>query len=177
MVRYDLNYTFRFGESLANVLAENVYTPLFHGSKENNTAIYYINAPKLDPAKPRYSSTEIEKINNYINKYSNENIGIITPYRNQRNELIKSFNGSREILTVHGSQGREWNTVILSVVDSTNKWFTNSLNHKSNGKKVINTAVSRAKNKLVIVCDTEHWKTQHKQLIGQLIEIGEEIII
>lgn len=177
MVRYDLNYTFRFGESLANVLAENVYTPLFHGSKENNTAIYYINAPKLDPAKPRYSSTEIEKINDYINKYSNENIGIITPYRNQRNELIKSFNGSREILTVHGSQGREWNTVILSVVDSTNKWFTNSLNHKSNGKKVINTAVSRAKNKLVIVCDTEHWKTQHKQLIGQLIEIGEEIII
>lgn len=177
MVRYDLNYTFRFGESLANVLAENVYTPLFHGSKENNTAIYYINAPKLDPAKPRYSSTEIEKINNYINKYSNENIGIITPYRNQRNELIKSFNGSREILTVHGSQGREWNTVILSVVDSTNKWFTNSLNHKSNGKKVINTAVSRAKNKLVIVCDAEHWKTQHKQLIGQLIEIGEEIII
>lgn len=177
MVRYDLNYTFRFGETLANVLAENVYTPLFHGSKENNTAIYYINAPKLDPAKPRYSSTEIEKINNYINKYSNENIGIITPYRNQRNELIKSFNGSREILTVHGSQGREWNTVILSVVDSTNKWFTNSLNHKSNGKKVINTAVSRAKNKLVIVCDTEHWKTQHKQLIGQLIAIGEEIII
>lgn len=177
MVRYDLNYTFRFGETLANVLAENVYTPLFHGSKENNTAIYYINAPKLDPAKPRYSSTEIEKINNYINKYSNENIGIITPYRYQRNELIKSFNGSREILTVHGSQGREWNTVILSVVDRTNKWFTNSLNHKSNGKKVINTAVSRAKNKLVIVCDAEHWKTQHKQLIGQLIEIGEEIII
>ena len=78
---------------------------------------------------------------------------------------------------MHGSQGREWNTVILSVVDSTNKWFTNSLNHKSNGKKVINTAVSRAKNKLVIVCDVEHWKTQHKQLIGQLIEIGEEIII
>lgn len=177
MVRYDLNYTFRFGETLANVLAENVYTPLFHGSKESNTAIYYINAPKLDPAKPRYSSTEIEKINNYINKYSNENIGIITPYRYQRNELIKSFNGSGEILTVHGSQGREWNTVILSVVDSTNKWFTNSLNHKSNGKKVINTAVSRAKNKLVIVCDAEHWKTQHKQLIGQLIEIGEEIII
>ncbi|MGN0507634.1 MAG: AAA domain-containing protein [Ruminococcus sp.] len=177
MVRYDLNYTFRFGETLANVLAENVYTPLFHGSQENNTAVYFINAPKLDPAKPRYSSTEIEKIINYINKYSNENIGIITPYKYQRNELIKSFNGSREILTVHGSQGREWNTVILSVVDSTNKWFTNSLNHKSNGKKVINTAVSRAKNKLVIVCDAEHWKTQHKQLIGQLIEIGEEIII
>lgn len=177
MVRYDLNYTFRFGETLANVLAENVYTPLFHGSKESNTAIYYINAPKLDPATPRYSSTEIEKINDYINKYSNENIGIITPYRYQRNELIKSFNGSGEILTVHGSQGREWNTVILSVVDSTNKWFTNSLNHKSNGKKVINTAVSRAKNKLIIVCDAEHWKTQHKQLIGQLIEIGEEIII
>lgn len=177
MVRYDLNYTFRFGETLANVLSKNVYTPLFHGSQDNNTAVFYINAPKIDPAKPRFSSTEIEKIKNYINKYTNENIGILTPYKYQRDKLIKSLNGNADILTVHGSQGREWNTVILSVVDSTNKWFTNSLNHKSNGKKVINTAVSRAKNKLIIVCDSEHWKTQHKQLIGQLIEIGNEIFM
>ncbi len=177
LVNYNLNHTFRFGEKLANVLAEYVYTPDFHGTEENNTDIYYINSPKVDPAKPRYSSTEIENINKYLRKYKNEIIGIITPYRNQKNELLKALPKTAEILTVHGSQGREWNTVLLSVVDSTNKWFTNSHNNISNGLKVINTAVSRAKNKLVIVCDVEHWRKQDNQLIGQLIQIGEELII
>lgn len=177
LINYNLNHTFRFGEKLANILAEHVYTPNFHGSEETNTNIYYINSPKVDPAKPRYSSTEIENINKYLRKYKDEIIGIITPYRNQKNELLKALPKTAEILTVHGSQGREWNTVLLSVVDSTNKWFTNSHNNISNGLKVINTAVSRAKKKLVIVCDVEHWKKQNNQLIGQLIQIGEELVI
>ena len=85
------------------------------------------------------------------------------------------FYGKEEVLTIHGSQGREWDIVILSVVDTTNKWFTNSKCTKSNGLKVINTAVSRAKKKLVIVCDANYWKTQQEQLIGKLISIGKEI--
>lgn len=177
LVNYSLNHTFRFGEKLANILAKSVYSPLFHGSTDNDTVIYYVNSPKIDPAKPRYSSTEIENIYKYFCKYNNENIGIITPYREQNNKLIEFFQDNTNILTVHGSQGREWDTVLLSVVDSTNKWFTNSNNHKSNGLRVINTAVSRVKKKLIIFCDVDHWKTQHNQLIGQLIQIGEELLL
>lgn len=175
--KFNLNHTFRFGSKLAKVLAENVYTSSFHGSNDTPTEIYYINSPKLDPAKPRYSSTEVDNIVKYVRKLKKQNIkyGIITPYRFQRKELIDTFLGKEEVLTVHGSQGREWNTVILSVVDTTKKWFTDSNNSKSNGLKVINTAVSRAKQKLVIVCDVEYWKTQQNQLIGKLIAIGHEI--
>ena len=81
------------------------------------------------------------------------------------------------VMTVHGSQGREWDTVIFSVVDTTDMWFTNSLHPKSDGKKVINTAVSRAKKKLIIVCDAEYWKPMEKQLIGKLLSVAEEIVL
>lgn len=175
--KFSLNQTFRFGSKLARVLAENVYTLSFHGLDNTPTEIYYINSPKLDPAKPRYSSTEVDNIVKYVRKLKKQNItyGIITPYRFQRKELIDAFLGKEEVLTVHGSQGREWNTVILSVVDTTKKWFTDSNSSKSNGLKVINTAVSRAKQKLVIVCDAEYWKAQQNQLIGKLMAIGHEI--
>ena len=80
-----------------------------------------------------------------------------------------------EINTVHGAQGREWDCVILSVVDTTNKWFTDSASSVSNGKKVINTAVSRAKRKLILVCDANYWKSRPRQLIGKLLSIATEV--
>lgn len=177
--KFNLNHTFRFGSKLAKVLADNVYTPSFHGSDDTPTEIFYINSPKLERPKQRYSSTEVDSIVSYVNEIKEENIpyGIITPYKDQKKALNSAFFGKEEVLTIHGSQGREWDIVILSVVDTTNKWFTNSKCPKSNGLKVINTAVSRVKKKLVIVCDANYWKTQQEQLIGKLISIGKEIQI
>ena len=37
------------------------------------------------------------------------------------------------------------------------------------GLKPINTAVSRAKRRLVIVCDVEHWGGREGELIGVLV--------
>lgn len=55
-------------------------------------------------------------------------------------------------MTIHKSQGSEWDTVIFSVVDDSpagsgkrGAFFTNSLNHKFNSLNLINTVVSRAK--------------------------------
>lgn len=177
--RFNLNHTFRFGPKLAKILADNVYTPLFHGSDDASTEIYFINSPKLEQASKRYSSTEVDNIVKFIHKIKGKDIiyGIITPYKDQRKALLNAFFGKEEVLTIHGSQGREWDTVVLSVVDTTKKWFTDSNCPKSNGLKVINTAVSRAKKELVIVCDVEYWKKQNEQLIGKLIKIGKEIYL
>ena len=72
-------------------------------------------------------------------------------------------------MTVHKSQGREWDTVILSVVDTTNFYFTNTNKDNTNGKQVMNTAVSRARKRLVVVCDKAVWEKQTDQLIHDLI--------
>ena len=163
----------RFGH--IEILASYVYSPKFHGSSNHDTDIFYIDSPKSDVENTRTNLAEIHNIINYVNKNLNENIGIITPYKSQIKEFISKSTLTQEILTVHGSQGREWDTVLFSVVDTKNKWFTNSLLRKSNGKNVINTAVSRAKRKLIIVCDYKHWITQKHQLIGQLLSVAKEI--
>lgn len=53
-------------------------------------------------------------------------------------------------MTIHKSQGSEWDNVIFSVVDDSNfgkrkMFFTNSLNHNFKSLNLINTVVSRAK--------------------------------
>ncbi len=101
--------------------------------------------------------------------------GVITPYRNQREILTKTVKkiglSPETVLTVHGAQGREWDTVLFSVVDTDGKWFTTTLIPKSNGTQIINTAVSRAKKKLILVCDCEYWSRQSNELIGKLLQI------
>ena len=79
-------------------------------------------------------------------------------------------------MTVHRSQGREWDTVIISIRDnectsaSLRLTFTSTVK-TLDGARVINTAVSRAKKRLVIVCDTDFWmnRVDDEELLRNLI--------
>ena len=179
MKKYDLVHTYRFGESLAAVLAKNVYSAQFHGNPESDTEIFCIHASKQYGEKNRANLGEQIAIQRYLETHANENIGVITPYRNQREILTKTVKkiglSPETVLTVHGAQGREWDTVLFSVVDTDGKWFTTTLIPKSNGAQIINTAVSRAKKKLILVCDCEYWSRQSNELIGKLLQIARPI--
>ena len=177
LIKYDLNHTFRFGKELANILADTVYSENFQGSDEHQTNIYYIDCPKAEH-KERFSKTEADEIAQYILDHSDDDIGIITPYIKQRNLIRQRLHNSyslilknKTVYTIHGSQGREWDTVLISVVDTTNKYFMDS----NKFLNVINTAVSRARIKLVILCDYSYWKNQNKQLIGKILSTAQEI--
>lgn len=179
MKKYDLVHTYRFGESLAAVLAKNVYSAQFHGNPESDTEIFCIHASKQYGEKNRTNLGEQIAIQRYLETHANENIGVITPYRNQREILTKTVKkiglSPETVLTVHGAQGREWDTVLFSVVDTDGKWFTTTLIPKSNGTQIINTAVSRAKKKLILVCDCEYWSRQSNELISKLLQIARPI--
>ena len=54
-----------------------------------------------------------------------------------------------------------------------NKFFTDTLIPQTKGLQLINTAVSRAKKQLIIVCDAKYWQTQEGQLIKDLVDISE----
>ena len=176
---FALKQTFRFGNSLAAILSESVYTEGLEGNPKCDTEIFYINVKNNQLTKPRENIPECTAIKNYVKSHRESNIGIITPYKNQKTRLTQELNElidtDENIVTVHGSQGKEWETVLFSVVDTDNKWFTDSQNIKSNGLKVINTAVSRAKRKLIIVCNADFWQTQKQQLIKKLLSIATEI--
>lgn len=180
MQRSNLTHTFRFGKRLAAILDRHVYNTGFKSSLEKgDTKIFFIHAPKTDGFKSRISNTEAQAIQNLVKQFKqDEDFIILTPYKNQVDSLGKIMPAERndlKILTVHGSQGREWNTVILSVVDTGDKWFVDSRQPLSNGLNLLNTAVSRTQQRLIIVCDYQFWKGQNGQLISDLLQVAEEM--
>jgi hypothetical protein len=180
MQRANLTHTFRFGQKLAKILDNHVYKNGFSSSLESgDTKIYFVHAPKTDGFKSRTSTKEVEVIRNLVSQLNKEeDFIILTPYKKQVDNLGRMMPNERndlKILTVHGSQGREWNTVILSVVDTGDKWFVDSRPPLSNGLNLLNTAVSRTQKKLIIVCDYQFWKGQNGQLISDLLGVSEEI--
>lgn len=74
-------------------------------------------------------------------------VGIISPYNHQCYELRK-LAPNMDISTIHKFQGREKDTIIFSTVD-------NVLTEFSGDPQIINVAVSRAKNKFVLVASKQ----------------------
>ncbi len=176
--RTSLNTTYRFGNNLAEILAKHVYSDDFSSNNpEGETKILSLDARKTDPLKSRISINEVSEISKIVailKRNGNNDFVILTPYKKQvrlLNKYLPQERNDMKILTVHGSQGREWDTVILSVVDTSDKWFVDTTIPISKGLNLVNTAVSRAKRNLIIVCDKKYWAEQKGQLITELINI------
>lgn len=107
-------------------------------------------------------------------------LAILTPYRKQvaliqkalkkllKSEEARSWNErekedfrSIEVMTVHRSQGREWDTVFFSASDTGrlagNRPFLSDTSCPE-GKLVVNTAISRSKKHLRFFFDLQFWK-------------------
>lgn len=93
-----------------------------------------------------------------------QSVGIISPYRLQTNELKKAIgNRNIEADTVHKYQGREKDVIILTTVAN-----EVSVNDFVDDPNLINVAVSRAVDKLIVVVSDggENWKGTN---IGDLV--------
>ena len=191
-----LRETHRFGPALAKVLARRVYGAGFCSKCVNETRILYVNVPKKAEDKGRDEKGDYRRISTEERKcirdmmehnlaHWNYTIGIITPYVKQRNRLAGSINRlmnkyertedmDDDVVTVHRSQGREWDVVLFSITDAyEEKWSTDS--NRPDALKLINTAVSRAKKMLVLIGDADDWKNRQGQLISDLFRVAEEV--
>lgn len=177
-----LNETHRFGADMAILLDRYIYKSGFHSALETETSIKYINAPtnRYTRDQNRSNRAEADAIKKYISNIENASeIAILTPYNDQVKLLKETLprNCLDNILTIHKAQGQEWDTVIISVVDTTRRFFTDVNNFTSRGREILNTAISRSKRELIIVCDAQYWLGLEGQLISELIKLGEEIKI
>jgi hypothetical protein len=181
-----LTTSFRFGKKLASVLDEYVYVEEgFHSGldKDTNLSIFNVqnlvnesNQCRFDIGR-RANMSEALCVIKIIEQgiIENDDFAVLTPYRDQVALLAKlkpELVDHDRVLTVHKSQGREWHTVIYSVCDIGNgvaPWFTDSTNAMAGGLANVNTAVSRAKQHLIIVCDSNAWEAKTSQLISGLI--------
>ena len=108
--------------------------------------------------RERYSQRQIEVIKNEVlPKYvtNPDETGIITPYKNQVAALQKEI-PEIDADTVHKFQGKEKDTIIISTVDD-------EISDFADDKYLINVAVSRAKNKLILVV-TGNEQTQERNI-------------
>ncbi len=105
-----------------------------------------IEAVKGNHAKGHVNKRHIDIIKEEIMPFldANLSIGIITPYRDQVNELRKNFDSKIEIDTIHKFQGREKDVIIFTTVDNNITDFADDAN-------LINVAVSRAVRKFYLV--------------------------
>lgn len=101
---------------------------------------------------------EANEIVNYIERNKLTDVFIITPFVNQK-ELINNLLKQRGIDnvgcgTVHAAQGAEKGTIILSTALSP-KTSKKTFDWLKNNQELINVAVTRAKNKLIVATDVE----------------------
>lgn len=168
-----LKTTYRFGNMLSSILNDYVYKNGFTSANNvEELSLKIINTKKASGVIGRENIAEVNKIKELINTLDNKDYVILTPYKAQVKLLNRYIPNAREeqsVMTIHASQGREFDIVILSVCDTHNMYFTDTKNSISKGLQVINTAVSRAKRELMLVCDAEFWASQKEQLIGELV--------
>jgi hypothetical protein len=185
-IQKNLKYTHRFGVNLAAVLDKFVYKFGFQSALKNNTEMIFIDSnSNTNEAIERSSIEEALIIKELVKKLEGKSFAILTPYKKQV-KVLKEILGRKyfeNIMTIHKSQGSEWDNVIFSVVDDSNfgkrkMFFTNSLNDNFKSLNLINTVVSRTKKRLIIVANEEFWKEQKEtQLIGNLINESRKVSI
>lgn len=71
-------------------------------------------------------------------------IGIISPYRAQVDQLSDAIGNGADVDTVHGFQGREKQAIVVSTVD-------NQIGEFVDNARLLNVAVSRAQRRLIVV--------------------------
>ena len=129
--------------------------------KREEKVLQVIRTVPGNHARGHFNQREIDVIAKEILPGSEEmgSIGIITPYRLQADEINKAL-GQDIASTVHKYQGRECDTIIMSMVDNQPTPFSDDPN-------LLNVAISRAKKHLCVV--TNGNEMDPESILAQLI--------
>lgn len=101
--------------------------------------------------------------------FKKEDIGVITPYRKQKQEIQEKIRTPIEIETVYKFQGREKKIIILSLVNSR---IDNKTSEFIEKPTQLNVALTRAKRKMIIIGNLNTLKNSelYKKIIKQIGE-------
>lgn len=121
------------------------------------------STPNLD--NRNISIEEIDAIIEVIKQKKIQNCGVITPFRNQAElarERFKEIGIDAEVGTIHTFQGDENDVIFLSTA-ITSKTPEKTFDWVKNNRELINVATTRAKEKLIIVCDYDEIKRRSEE--------------
>ena len=162
-----LHYHYRCNKKIIDFNNKKYYNSKLNIKSLNNEEkpLVYLD---VKGAHSDYKNTSPEEVNEII-KYAalnkDKSIGVITPFVNQKNlinEAIERENLTNVVCgTVHAFQGDEKDVVLFStaVTDST---YFGTYEWLKNNKELINVATSRAREKLIVLSDSENLKRLHQ---------------
>lgn len=133
-------------------------------TNENEIPLVLYKTVDGNHARGTYNQRQIDVITNEILPIiTNDNIGIISPFRIQVNKLTNEVktNTSIEVDTVHKFQGREKNIIIITTVVDLENEFADNLN-------LLNVAISRAIDKLYVVVSDNEKNKNMKDLVNYI---------
>lgn len=178
--RCDLTRSYRFGESLADLLDEHIYRMGMRGASEADTQIRCVHCEPLEEEgrKNFQNPSEADAIIDVLAEVAEgfqsaipeSTIAVLTPYKKQASlirQKVKARFGHEgigavvEVLNTHQAQGREWDWVFFSVSDTgrlTGNGPFLADTSKEEGRPLINTTLSRAKSQLWVFLDKTYWR-------------------
>ncbi|MBR6150214.1 MAG: DUF2726 domain-containing protein [Lachnospiraceae bacterium] len=131
-----------------------------------NDPLVYVEIENVDQSVRNTSASEAKSIVEYVKANKDKNIGIITPFVNQKEMIDKALKeqGLTNVAcgTVHSFQGDEKDVVLFSTAIGANTQVGTYEWLKSN-RELINVATSRAKNKLIVLADSNNVERLHGQ--------------
>ena len=154
-----LKYHYRCGKKIIGFSNQRYYNNSLNLSSVSDIGELELLDVKNKNIKQKNDAfEEASAIVNYIERNKLTDVFIITPFVNQK-ELITELLNQKGIEgvgcgTVHSAQGAEKGTIILSTALST-KTSKRTFEWLKNNQELINVAVTRAKDKLIIAADTE----------------------
>ena len=135
------------------------------GSREEQP-LMYIDVKNSQTDYKNTAPAEVEEILNFARMNRDKTIGVITPFVNQKKLIEEAVR--REALghvtcgTVHAFQGDEKDVVLFSTA-ITEQTQAGTYEWLKNNKELINVATSRAKDKLIVLSNTENLARLHQK--------------
>lgn len=127
-------------------------------------ALHYINIEYDSSPVKNAAPAEVDKVVRYAQEHPELDIGVITPFANQRDTIQQALSmrgvGNATCGTVHSFQGDEKDVILFSLAltdrttAGTYKWLTEN-------RELINVATSRARDRLVVISSDKELERLH----------------
>lgn len=167
-----LSYHYRCHEKIIGFSNQKYY----HGKLKlkapsgEKRPLVFVDTSKIDSKAlsniRNISEVEVEYICRFIKENKELNIGVITPFVHQKEciEYALEQRGIKNVTigTVHAFQGDQKDVIIFSTA-ITNNTYPSTYEWLKNNRELINVAVSRAKNKLIMLGNKEALKNLSKE--------------
>lgn len=181
---------FRCRKDIIDYCNEHIYNNMMITMKPNANDKNHLSIidhdfnQKTHPSGSKYNTEEADliiqdillRIKNMTEDEKDEytkNIGVISPYKAQANEIMKQAknNGLKNVVsgTVHKFQGSERNIIYVSTTIGINDNVSYAFFNNIEEPNIINVAISRAKEEIIIVGNIGKLSEDSNSLTGKLI--------